>query len=298
VPTFGSLFAGIGGLDLGLELAGWRCRWQVEVDLFCQRVLATHWPHVARYGDIRHFPLPDTERVDLICGGFPCQPVSIAGKRLAQADERWLWPEFARLVRALRPRLVLVENVPGLLGRGIGDVLGDLAACGYDAEWDCIPASAVGAPHRRDRVWIVAYTDEQRLEERRIYDEGRADISNAAGSSGCGEVADADKSGLEERQRQPSDARQKRTPFERDGEAEHERPVPDAGRTRHGLTQARVFAGRYGVESVGWWAAEPDMGRVAHGIPARVDRLRALGNAVVPQVAEWIGRRLMEILCE
>src|SRR6266850_6229536 len=126
--TFGSLFAGIGGFDLGLERAGWICRWQVELDPFCQRVLAKHWPDVRRYGDVRAFPEPDTERVDLICGGFPCQPVSVAGKRRAQADERWLWPEFARVVRALRPHLVLVENVPGLLQRGIGDVLGDLAA--------------------------------------------------------------------------------------------------------------------------------------------------------------------------
>src|SRR3990167_7333743 len=104
---------------------------------FCQRVLEKHWPHVTRHGDVRSFPLPDTERVDLICGGFPCQPVSGAGKRKRQADERWLWPEFERVVRALRPRRVLVENVPGLLHGGAGDVLGGLAACGYDAEWDC-----------------------------------------------------------------------------------------------------------------------------------------------------------------
>src|SRR5262249_52067973 len=153
-------------------------------------------------------------------------PVSVAGKRLAQADERWLWPEFARVVRALRPRLVLVENVPGLLQRGVGDVLGDLAASGYDAEWDCIPASAVGAPHRRDRVWIVAHAD------------------------GAGR------------------AQQRRAPS--------------------------LFSEHPTIEPTGWWRAEPDVGRVAHGVPARVDRLRSLGNAVVPQVAEWIGRRLME----
>src|SRR4029453_4298664 len=109
MPTFGSLFAGIGGLDLGLERAGWQCRWQVELDPLCQRVLAKHWPNVPRYGDIRTLDLERIERVDLVCGGFPCQPVSVAGKRLAQADERWLWPGFARGLPPLAPRLVPVE---------------------------------------------------------------------------------------------------------------------------------------------------------------------------------------------
>src|SRR5262245_58960139 len=184
MPTAGSLFSGIGGLELGLERAGWTVRWQVEIDPWCRRVLAKHWPDVARYGDVRSIHLegecpvadavrgglvdaaadaaamggeeredegqePEARRapaaadrrcpgcppyVDLICGGFPCQPVSVAGKRLAQADERWLWPEFARVVRSLRPAVVLVENVPGLLVRGVGDVLGDLATIGYDTE--------------------------------------------------------------------------------------------------------------------------------------------------------------------
>ncbi len=153
MPTFGSLFAGIGGIDLGLERAGWECRWQVEYDPFCQHVLAHHWPDVPRYGDIRAVDWSMVEPVDLIAGGFPCQPFSNAGKRRGKDDERWLWPEFFRCVRALRPRFVLVENVPGFLQPhgGLGELLGDLASFGYDAEWDCIPAAAVGAPHRRDR---------------------------------------------------------------------------------------------------------------------------------------------------
>src|SRR5437764_3790463 len=116
-----------------------RIAWQCEIDPWCQRVLAKHWPGVPRYADIRTID-DRAERVDVLAGGFPCQPVSLAGRGLAQLDERWLWPEFARLVRLLRPRYVLVENVPGLLARGMGDVLGDLAACGYDAEWDSIGA--------------------------------------------------------------------------------------------------------------------------------------------------------------
>src|SRR6266511_5760215 len=174
-PTFLNLFAGIGGLDLGLERAGWSCVGQVEIDPYCQRVLAKHWPQVPRWSDIKELHPDELPRADLICGGFPCQPVSVVGRGLAQEDERWLWPHVARLVRHLRPSWVLLENVPGLLIRGMGDVLGDLAACRYDAEWDCVPASAIGAPHQRDRVWIVAYPQRggrdglhERLEPRHV----------------------------------------------------------------------------------------------------------------------------------
>lgn len=226
MPTFGSLFAGIGGLDLGLERAGWECCWQVESDEWCRRVLGKHWPDVVRYGDIRE--VDSLPPVDLICGGFPCQPISRAGKGLVQADQRWLWPEFHRIIRLVRPRFVLVENVQALLGRGFGDVLGDLAASGYDAEWDCLPAAAFGAPHLRDRVFLVAHASSPRLQ-------------------GLG--------------------------------------------TERGLFQA-LSQGEVG--GADWWATEPNVGRVADGIPHRVDRLRGLGNAVVPQVAEWIGRRLLD----
>ena len=159
--AFGSLFAGIGGLDLGLERAGMICKWQVEVNDYATKVLEKHWPDVARFRDVRECGAHNLEPVDLICGGFPCQDVSLAGKRAGLEGERTtLWSEFARIIREIRPRWVLAENVPGLLssdsGRFFGRVLGDLAACGYDAEWDTIPACAVGAPHRRYRVFVVA----------------------------------------------------------------------------------------------------------------------------------------------
>jgi DNA (cytosine-5)-methyltransferase 1 len=267
VPTFGSLFSGIGGLDLGLERAGWSCTWQVENDEWCSRVLAKHWPDVTRFRDV-HDVGADLEPVDLICGGFPCQSVSLAGRRLAQSDERWLWPEFARIVRLLRPRFVLVENVTGLLAGhgGMGDVLGDLAACGYDATWDCIPASAVGAPHLRYRVFVVAVADPDREARDGARTAGEAVRRSASllrpgrrgGGSGSPDVADPVGIGLE-------------SVFGRG-------PTSPAARG-----------------SGGWWAVEPDVGRVAYGVPLRLDRLRALGNAVVPQVAEWIGGRLMEL---
>lgn len=154
--TVGSLFAGIGGFDLGFERAGFEIKWQVEIDPFCRAVLEKHWPHVRRYEDVRTVG-SELECVDVICGGFPCQPVSDNGRKSRQRDARWLWPDFHRVVRQLRPRYVVVENVSGLRRGGMGDVLGDLASIGFDAEWESLPAAAFGAHHGRDRVWIVAY---------------------------------------------------------------------------------------------------------------------------------------------
>ena len=153
--TFGSLFTGIGGLDLGLERAGMECRWQCEIEAFPRLVLAKHWPNIPCYEDVRKIGA-DIEPVDLICGGYPCQPFSQAGKRGGAEDPRHLWPEFARIIRLLRPRYVLLENVPGHLSLGFGDVLGDLAGLGFDAEWTCVRAADVGASHLRKRVFVVA----------------------------------------------------------------------------------------------------------------------------------------------
>lgn len=158
-----SLFAGIGGFDLGLErTGGFETVAFCEIDPFCRKVLAKHWPNVRQYEDVRTLTGDALERdglaVDVICGGFPCQDISAAGSKAGISGERsGLWREYARLIREIRPRYVIVENVAALLDRGLGDVLGDLASLGYDAEWHCIPASAVGAPHRRDRIWIVAH---------------------------------------------------------------------------------------------------------------------------------------------
>jgi DNA (cytosine-5)-methyltransferase 1 len=165
------LFSGIGGFSLGLERAGMRTIAFCEVDPFCRRVLAKHWPRVPIFDDVRTFKGSDIgERVDLICGGFPCQDISLAGAGAGISGERsGLWKEFHRIIREIRPRFVIVENVSALLGRGMGVVLGDLAEIGYDAEWHCIPASYVGLPHLRDRVWIVAYDREKRGE--RIFEQ-------------------------------------------------------------------------------------------------------------------------------
>lgn len=229
--TFGSLFAGIGGMDLGLERAGMTCRWQVEINLFCQRVLAKHWPTVPKYGDITKLDGSEIERVDLIAGGFPCQDISNAGGHIGIDGERsGLWREYARLIGVLRPRFVIVENVSALLNRGMGVVLGDLASRGYDAEWSVVRSCELQAPHMRARLFIVAYTQEERRGRRRLIWTPEASLE----ISGC--------------------------------DSESMRP----------------------------WSVEPRISRVAYGVPHRVDRVHGTGNAVVPQVAEWIGRRIME----
>ena len=159
--TFGSLFAGIGGFDLGFERAGMECKWQVEIDPKARDVLTRHWPMVRRHDDVRTFPPAGEWGVDVVCGGFPCQDISNAGKKAGIDGERsGLWSQYARIIRVVRPRFVVVENVAALLERGMGRVLRDLAAGGFDAEWDVLPASAFGAPHERERLFLVAFSRE------------------------------------------------------------------------------------------------------------------------------------------
>lgn len=158
------LFSGIGGFSLGLERAGMRTVAFCEIEPYCRRVLAKHWPNVPCYDDVRTLTAArlaaDGISVDVICGGFPCQDISLAGRGAGLAGERsGLWFEYLRIIGEVRPRFVIVENVKALLTRGIEAVLGGLATIGFDAEWDCIPASHLGAPHNRDRIWIVAYPE-------------------------------------------------------------------------------------------------------------------------------------------
>lgn len=269
--------------------------WQCEIDPYCRAVIAHHWPGVVCYDDIRS--IDDTaERVDLICGGFPCQPVSLAGKGLAQEDPRWLWPEFARVVGLLRPRYVLVENVPGLVRRGLADVVGDLAALGYDAEWQVVSAASVGAPHLRERIFIVAYpdADRDRRDEGQPESHGEAQIGGEASEQR--HHADGLRDALAHSDGLLLDWGGTRW---QDGRAESSDRrsgagvVGDAnGSPPDSFTEARTP--RQATGESGWWSVEPDVGRVAHGVPNRLAQLRALGNAVVPQVAEFVGRLILE----
>jgi DNA (cytosine-5)-methyltransferase 1 len=286
--TIGSLFSGIGGLELGLEALGLGpVRWQCEIDPFARAVLAKHWPEVKRYEDVRGID-ETIERVDIIAGGFPCQDISDAGKRAGIDGERsGLWAEYARIVRLLRPRFVFVENVAALTIRGLDRVLGDLASSGYSAEWDCFRASDAGAPHKRSRIFVLAYADGTRgnepdadgarLEER---EEQPSRDERAASKRGSREaLADADGGRREELRRAEPDRLEGSRGSELDGRRDHR----------------RVHRFPPGPEKIGDWnGAEPAVCRGPHGIPGRVDRLKCLGNAVVPQQAAYAWQTLIE----
>lgn len=340
------LFSGIGAFSLGLEAAGMRTVAFCEIDPFARKVLKKHWPGVPCYEDVTALTAErlraDGVAIDVICGGFPCQDISVAGKGAGIGGDRsGLWSDYARIVRELRPRYVVVENVAALLGRGVERVLGDLAALGYDAEWHCIPAAAVGAPHLRDRVWIVAYAggnelrdEQQRLPRRRtrgVCDQGqpvagddgasrapadaaggarevpaqpRQNISVARGHSG--DMADAERVGRQHGAKsgagggdegQGQTARRRRQAGDDATAGRGRGLVGVAGIPRleigPGTLRERAHAATSGA---GWWAAEPDVGRVVDGPADRVDRrkrLAAIGNALVPQIPQIIGEAIM-----
>ena len=290
------LFSGIGGFSLGLESTGaFQTVAFCEQDKFCQAVLRKHWPNVPIYDDVRTIPTDRLGRVDIIAGGFPCQPWSQAGQQRGAEDDRDLWPEMARLVGELRPKYLIAENVRGFVNQrmGLERSLSDLEGIGYQAVPFIIPACSVDAPHRRDRVWIVANAVGKRQREKR-HPKSRRRISGAssamADASSMGRQAGGAQAGWQERDgvigfkhatdvADGSGARA-RGREQRRASSESERASrPVAQRGQNGGSQR--------------WATEPDVGRVAHGISRRVDRLRALGNAVVPQVVAEIGRAIL-----
>lgn len=255
------LFSGIGGFSLGLErTGGFKTVAFCEIDPFCRRVLAKHWPDVPVHGDVRELTADDFDgRIDLICGGFPCQDVSIAGNRAGLNGERsGLWAEMRRLLGDLRPAFVIVENTTGLLDLGLGRVLGDLAELGYDAVWHSISAAAVGAAHERDRVWIVAHNRQERRGISPIRDEQHArqilsDINRELALS-CGR-----------RGKQQSHA---------DSLAYFGARIPDDPGQRVAYLRSALC-------------------RKSDGLPDQLDAVGALGNAVVPQIPELIGRAIL-----
>ena len=266
------LFAGIGGFTLGLERAGFETVAFCEIDPYAQKVLRKNWPEVPIYDDVRNITAKrlaaDGIRVDVITGGFPCQDISVAGNQAGIEGERsGLWSECARLIGELRPRYAIFENVTNLLngerGAWFKRVLWDISALGYDAEWHCIPASELGAHHRRDRVWIVAYPNEFRLEE-----HGHSQSEHAI--QGCKDVAYPSREGLQGSEKTRNDGE--------DGKKPRNQLL-----TRLSGVQGRI------------WETEPDVGRVANGVPARSHRLKCLGNAVVPPIPELIGRAIKRL---
>jgi len=313
------LFSGIGGFSLGLERAGMKTVAFCEIEEFPRKVLRKHWPEVPIYEDVRTLTAArlaaDGIGVDVICGGFPCQDISNAGKRAGIEGERsGLWSEYARLIGEIRPQFVIVENVAALLGRGLSRVLGDLAEVGYDAEWHCIPASYVGAPHRRDRLWIVAHAWGAGGAEGVLCDKGNNGFKAEPGwavkpiqsgeaplfmahtgripnesqrISGVGAGSSSSYQGQESQWERvwstPTDSREDVADSNSEQRERNERTIG-------------IIAEHADFSRSSWWESEPQLGRVANGVPSRVDRLKGLGNAVVPQIPEIIGKAIMEAL--
>jgi len=274
------LFSGIGGFSLGLDrTGGFETAAFCEFDQKARLVLQKHWPDVPIFDDVRKLTKEKLDEqgisVDVICGGFPCQDISLAGKGAGLAGERsGLWFEFHRLIKEIRPSWVIAENVSALRSRGLDQVLRSLAEIGYDAEWHCIPASAVGAPHQRDRIWIVAYSNRDRKwpwirSEQSTRDTARKCVSDSSELERIGLVADTESVRIQGLR-------------------------PSGEQEPYAYVKSELLM-RYGERSRStYWAVEPALGRVANGVPKRMDRLKQLGNAVVPQIPEIIGYAILE----
>ncbi len=278
--TIGSLFSGIGGFELGFLQAG-LCtlddiKWQVEINSFCNRVLERHFPNAKRYGDIRDVGRHNLEPVDLICGGSPCQPFSCAGKRKGREDDRYLWPEMFRVIGELHPARVVYENVPGGIRETVDTISENLESIGYWSIPLVIPACEVGADHERKRLFIIAekfvvwpceyifeeWDDEHEYPQCPICKTDFSECWHDGCTSWIDEPITADI------------ARQRMEGLR----ATWEQVTQSLDKT---LLSVR--------DSNGQWKVEPDVCRITHGVSHRVDRLKSLGNAVVPQVVQAIG---------
>lgn len=337
-PSHLSLFTGIGGLDLAAEWAGFTTVGQCEWADFPTQILEKHWPDVPRWRDIRtltkesFYERTGRKTVDVISGGFPCQPFSVAGKRRGTEDDRYLWPEMLRVVEELRPAWVVGENVAGLVSmvksvslfrvesRSINrfqgadhyeavlsrqeemllvSLIGDLERIGYEVQPFIIPACAVGAPHRRDRIALVAHANNPQTTRQREHGGEVHTKPESEGFGLCGEnVADTNSGTMR------NDGNDGRTPDREINETVNTGVSGGTGEIDSNTNSNRLEEPRMqglqkesGVSAsdLRWWSTEPDVGRVANGVPNRVDRLRCLGNAVVPQQFYPIFKSIFDI---
>ena len=306
------LFSGIGGFSYAGEklVGGYETVAFCEYDKHAQKVLRKHWPDTEIIDDVRELA-NDAERfrgsVDIICGGYPCQPFSAAGKRRGDKDDRHLWPEMLRIIQAVRPTWVCGENVAGHISMGLDEVLSDLEAEGYQARCFVIPAVAADARHRRDRCWVVGYSEHDgsfasgdigrvQRELNRQTQEVEQSAGSSSGAEAVGNAEDVRRNIRQDTEREGSkDQQDKSQSGVRGKSVGSDKDVPNTDSKRsQGVGQKRDNEGSAGLcgGEARWeksfWEPEPAVGRVANGVPGRVHRLKQLGNSIVPQVAARI----------
>jgi DNA (cytosine-5)-methyltransferase 1 len=279
------LFSGIGGFSLGLEATGgFETKAFCDIEEYPRQVLQKHWPHVKQYEDIKELnyerlKADGIDSIDIITGGYPCQPFSIAGRQKGEQDPRHLWPEYFRLVKELRPTWVIGENVSGHIKLGLDTVIEDLESEDYSVRPFSISASSIGANHQRERIWILAHSRRSQWPRAELRGENenetRKENANQFERSSSTSSTDVANTNDERLQRQW----QSRNQF-----------TPRFNSSRESSEEGQGTVGQ------GWWESEPNMGRVAHGIPKRVDRLKSLGNSLVPQIPYYIGKTILEVM--
>ena len=312
------LFSGIGGFSIGLEKVGFNTIAFCEKEDYCRMLLQKHWKGVKIYNDIKECKGKEIKetygRVDILTGGFPCQPYSVAGKQKGTADDRYLWPEMFRVIKEVQPTFVIAENVRGIIniqdGMVFETVCSDLESEGFEIQTFIIPAAGVGAPHKRERVWIVGYskhngslTTKIKRGDNKINDrtEERKNTTlepERTGRSRDNETMENTRRKLHERssvgEKNEDEARKENAnKFERSSSTPEHHVANTKGvhvqgqQDRSGQEQSRRES---------WWEFEPNVGRVANGVPGRVHRLKGLGNSIVPQIAEEIGKAIWKTL--
>lgn len=283
--SHGSLFSGIGGFDLASQWMGWNNVFQCEKDEWCRKVLEKNFPNTKRFEDIKEFNAKEYNgTIDVISGGFPCQPFSVAGQRKGKEDDRYLWAEMLRIIGEVQPKFVVGENVTGIIGMALDTVLSDLEAQNYTTETYIIPACSKNAWHRRDRVWIVAYSNSIRWQN-----EQKENGQPLHNGNGNGKTKEQSRGKQQRRTGEPGDIFSDTTSQRQQRQGERSKRSSNKEEGKRQTNNA--FAN--GINNQ--WTVEPELGRVANGIPDRLDRLKGLGNAIVPQVAYEIFRSIGEL---
>jgi DNA (cytosine-5)-methyltransferase 1 len=312
------LFSGIGGFSLALEKVGFKTVGFCEIDPYCRLLLQKHWKGVTIHNDIKKLEAKDIkEPIDILTGGFPCQPYSVAGKQKGTGDNRYLWPDMFRVIKEVKPSWIIAENVRGIIniqdGMVFETVCSDLEAEGFEIQTFIIPAAGVGAPHKRERVWIVGYSKHNGSSNNKIMENSRRTLrqgakfskenANESKQENANKFERSSSTSKHHVANSNSNREKWDQPKHRQGSRFEQDSTDVANTTSEGLegqfrSKLQGTRKRFtnGSEKQTWWQFEPDVGRVANGVPGRVYRLKGLGNSIVPQIAEEIGKAIWKTL--